>query len=213
YLGLGMGGDDNLNVRSAVLHMLGDAAASAGVIVAAVVIGFTHWYILDPLLSVLIGLLVAFGAWRVVRQTLAILMEGTPQGVVMADVVEILRSVPGVKDVHDLHLWSISSGRNALSCHMVLNGSLTIRESQSILREVEQRLTGIGVGHITVQTEDDHHPHEDSVLCCDDFGVEVSPHHSHGQNSNYRQGPNDGQGHTELAQAPKQSVGQIRDHS
>ncbi|RIV20925.1 cation transporter, partial [Alicyclobacillaceae bacterium I2511] len=179
-LGLGMGGDDNLNVRSAVLHMLGDAAASAGVIVAAVVIGFTHWYILDPLLSVLIGLLVSLGAWRVVRQTLTILMEGTPQGVAMADVVETLRSVPGVKDVHDLHLWSISSGRNALSCHMVLDGSLTIRESQDILWEVKRRLANLSVGHITIQTEDDRYTHADSLLCKDDFGNDFIPEHGHG---------------------------------
>ena len=179
YLGLGMGGEESLNIRSTVLHMLGDAAASAGVIVAAVVIGLTHWYVIDPLLSVLIGLLVAFGAWRVVRQTVTILMEGTPRGIAMGDVVEIIRSVPGVIDVHDLHLWSITSGRNALSCHVVLDGSLTIRDSQDILRDVERHLTGLGVGHITVQTEDDRHPHEDSILCCDDFGEEAVPKHGH----------------------------------
>ncbi|MCY0876917.1 MAG: cation diffusion facilitator family transporter, partial [Firmicutes bacterium] len=128
YLGLGMRNDHDLNVRSAVLHMLGDAAASAGVIVAGVVIVMTHWYPIDPLLSVLIALLIAFGAWRIVRQTAQILMEGTPRGIGFQSVITTIRSVQGVQDVHDVHMWCIASGRNALSCHLVLDGGLTIRD-------------------------------------------------------------------------------------
>ena len=81
YLGLGMHKDDNINVKSAVMHMLGDAAASAGVIAGGCVMLATKWYVVDPILSVLIAALIAFGAWRIVRQTLVVLMEGTPRGV------------------------------------------------------------------------------------------------------------------------------------
>ncbi|WP_303801945.1 cation diffusion facilitator family transporter [Alicyclobacillus macrosporangiidus] len=87
YLGLGMHHEENLNVKSAVLHMLGDAAASAGVIVGGIIIAFTHWYVIDPILSVLIALLIAFGAWRIVKQTVSILMEDTPAGVEIPNVV------------------------------------------------------------------------------------------------------------------------------
>jgi cobalt-zinc-cadmium efflux system protein len=165
YLGLGFGRSHSLNVRAAVLHMLGDAAASAGVIVGGVVIALTGWNWVDPLLSVLIAILIAFGAWRLVRQSSGILMEGTPSDIDLQQVVEAIRGVDGVYDIHDIHVWSIADGRNALSCHAVLDGQLTIQESQAILREMEHRLTHLGIGHVTIQTEDAGHPHDDSVFC------------------------------------------------
>lgn len=96
YLGLGLRSEDNINVRSAVLHMLGDAAASAAVIVAAMIVALTHFYMVDPILSVLIALLIAFGAWRIVQQSVGILMEGTPKGINLQEVAETIRSVSGV---------------------------------------------------------------------------------------------------------------------
>ncbi len=168
YLGLGLRSENNINVRSAVLHMLGDAAASAAVIVAAIVIAATRFYMIDPILSVLIALLIAFGAWRIVQQSVGILMEGTPKGIDLQEVAETIRSTPGVHDVHDLHIWSITSGRNALSCHVVIDGEQTIRHSQAVLREMEHRLVHLGIGHVTVQVEDAEHPHGGSILCCDD---------------------------------------------
>lgn len=168
YLGLGMRHEENLNVKSAVLHMLGDAAASAGVIVGGIVIMVTHAYVIDPILSVLIAILIAFGAWRIVKQTVGILMEGTPKGIEMETIVETIKSVDGVDDVHDVHVWSITDGKNALSCHVVLDGSMSIRDSQHILRQLEQELSHKNIGHVTIQTEDSHHPHEKSVLCSDD---------------------------------------------
>ena len=165
YLGLGMRHAEDLNVRSAVLHMLGDASASAGVIVGGIIIVFTHWYVVDPILSVLISILIAFGAWRIVKQTVGILMEGTPKGIDFNKVVDELKAVQGVYDVHDVHIWSITSGKNALSCHIVLDGDMSIRQSQQILRDMEHRLIHMGIGHVTIQTEDQGHPHEDSELC------------------------------------------------
>lgn len=165
YLGLGMRGEEDINVKSAVLHMLGDAAASAGVIIAGIIILFTKWYVIDPILSVLIAVLIAFGAWRIVKQTAGILMEGTPKGIDFEQVVQTIRQVPGVHDAHDVHIWSITSGKNALSCHIVLDGDMTVSESQKVLRDMESRLVQMGIGHVTIQTEDCEHPHEDSELC------------------------------------------------
>jgi cobalt-zinc-cadmium efflux system protein len=158
--------DEDLNVRSAVLHMLGDAAASAGVIIAGVLILFTHWYVVDPILSVLIALLIASGAWRIVHQTVLILMEGTPRGVDFNEVVKTIKSVSCVRDVHDVHIWTIASGRNALSCHIVVDGEMSVHSTQTLLRDIEHRLVHMGIGHVTVQTEDPEHPHEGGELCC-----------------------------------------------
>ncbi|MCL6446293.1 MAG: cation diffusion facilitator family transporter, partial [Alicyclobacillus sp.] len=179
YLGLGMRNDDNLNIRSAVLHMLGDAAASAGVIVAGVIIEWTGWLLVDPVLSVLIALLIAFGAWRIVKQAVNILMEGTPRGIEIDNIVDVIRRTAGIQDVHDVHVWSITSGRNALSCHVVLDGGLTIRESQQILRELEHALVHQGIGHVTIQTEDGDHPHDTSVLCADEGQHTHAHSHAH----------------------------------
>jgi cobalt-zinc-cadmium efflux system protein len=165
YLGLGMRHETNINVKSAVLHMLGDAAASAGVIVGGVIIASTHWYVIDPILSVLIALLIAFGARRIVKQTVGVLMEGTPTEIEIAKVVNTILSIDGIEDVHDLHVWTITSGRNALSCHVVVNGKKTVEEVQNLLRDVEHRLVHLGIGHVTIQPEDAAHPHDDSVLC------------------------------------------------
>lgn len=174
YLGLGMRHEDDMNVKSAVLHMLGDAAASAGVIVGGIIILFTHWYVVDPILSVLIALLIAVGAWRIVKQTVVILMEGTPNDVDLNKVIDAVRSVPGVQNVHDLHVWTITSGKNALSCHIALNGSTTVTASQSVVREIEHRLAHLNIGHVTIQTEDQNHPHDDDLLC-----ATIEHHHHH----------------------------------
>ncbi|GIM44891.1 CDF family zinc efflux transporter CzrB [Collibacillus ludicampi] len=165
FLGLGLRHEENINVRSAVLHILGDAAASAGVILGGLMIALTGWTMIDPILSVVIALLIAFGAWRIVKQTVVILMEGTPADVEISNVIDEIRSIHGVFDVHDMHVWSITSGKNALSCHVVLDGAITIKDSQSILREIELRLIHLGIGHVTIQMEDADHPHDDSVLC------------------------------------------------
>ncbi|WP_206915779.1 cation diffusion facilitator family transporter [Alicyclobacillus suci] len=168
YLGLGMRHEENINVKSAVLHMLGDAAASAGVIVGGVIITFTHWYVIDPILSVLIALLIALGAWKIVKQTVSVLMEGTPVGIEISKVVDAITSVSGIQHVHDLHVWTITSGRNALSCHVVVDGKLTVEETQHLLRDVEHELVHLGIGHVTIQTEDPTHLHDPSLLCNND---------------------------------------------
>lgn len=174
YLGLGMRHEENINVKSAVLHMLGDAAASAGVIIGGIIISFTHWYVIDPVLSVLIALLIARGAWKIVKQTVGILMEGTPAGIEIPKVVNAIESVQGIQHVHDFHVWTITSGRNALSCHVVVDGNILVEETQKLLREVEHKLMHLGIGHVTIQTEDPTHLHDESILCkC----VGVDGHH------------------------------------
>lgn len=176
YLGLGLNKEDNINVRSAVLHMIGDAMASAGVIVGGGIILFTGWYVVDPILSVLIAILIAFGAWKIVKQTVNILMEGTPKGISFEEVIEKISSINGVRNVHDLHVWSITSGKNALSCHVVLNNQVNFQESQVILRGIEHKLQHLGIGHVTIQMENEEHPHDVGAVCCAD---EHEHHHQH----------------------------------
>src|SRR5436305_8546983 len=122
YIGFGLQKEgNNLNVRAAALHVFGDVGASVAVILAGVVILLTGWNPADPLLSVGIAGLIAVGAWRILRETTDILLEATPKTLDMKALIEDMRRVKGVQDVHDLHVWSITSGMHALSCHIMID--------------------------------------------------------------------------------------------
>ena len=145
--------EHNLNVRAASLHVISDIGASIGVVIAGVIILLTGWTIVDPLLSVAIAVLVAFSAWRLLRETMDILLESTPRGICMTDLVKDMKHVDGVQDVHDLHVWSITSDMNALSCHVMID-NLPPTASSPILNSLTALLKDrYQIGHTTIQFE------------------------------------------------------------
>jgi cobalt-zinc-cadmium efflux system protein len=154
YIGFGLQKEGhNLNVRAAALHVFGDVIASIGVIVAGVIILLTGWTTADPLLSVAIAVLIAVGAWSILKETTDILLEAVPRDISLSDLVDDMKSVKGVKDVHDLHVWSIASGMYALSCHVLINdlppsGSSTILQSLTSMLDEKHH-----IGHATIQFE------------------------------------------------------------
>lgn len=144
---------DDLNVHSAFLHVIGDAAASAGVIIGGAIIYFTNWYIVDAIISVGIGCVVFFGAWRVLRESTHILLEGVPRGMHIAEIAESMRAVEGVKDIHHLNVWSICSHIVALSAHMDVTTEFKQRQS-TVIHSVEHMLLDkYGIDHTTLQVE------------------------------------------------------------
>ncbi|MGB9641046.1 MAG: cation diffusion facilitator family transporter [Anaerolineales bacterium] len=143
---------EDLNVRSAYLHVLGDAVSSVGVILAAGVIWLTNWSWVDPLMSVLIGILILFSSWRVLRSSIHILAEGVPEGISVENIGQSMAGVNGVLDVHDLHVWSICSGHIALSAHVV-TADQTLAESNGLMTELKKRLSKFGIEHTTIQFE------------------------------------------------------------
>jgi cobalt-zinc-cadmium efflux system protein len=144
---------DDLNVRSAFLHVIGDAAASLGVIVGGVVMYFTHWYVLDAIISVAIGAVIFSGAFRVLRESTHILLEGVPRGMDLAEVAGSIRGVEGVNDVHHLNLWTICSHIIALSAHIDVEPDYKGRQA-GVLREVEELLLErYHITHTTLQVE------------------------------------------------------------
>lgn len=143
----------DLNIRSAWAHMLGDALGSVGIVAGALVIRWTGWQRVDPLLSALIGLLIIWTAWDIVRESLNILLEGLPRGMQLEDVVRAMRSIPGVLDVHDVHVWSLGSTMHALSCHVVIE-DVPPSESEGLLRRLNRMLAErFSIGHTTIQFE------------------------------------------------------------
>ena len=143
----------DLNVRSAFLHVLGDALASVGVIVAGVVIALTGWTLIDPLVSMLIGLIILLGSGQVLLKSVHILVEGMPEGMTATQVAEVMQQVAGVSQVHDLHVWTVSPGYVSLSAHVVLDDQ-SLSQSQSVMDALKKRLAErFGIEHTTVQFE------------------------------------------------------------
>ncbi len=170
---------NNLNVRAAMLHVFGDVGVSAGVIVAGIIILLTGWTFVDPLLSVGIAVLIAIGAWRILRETTEILLEAVPKGVSMPGLVKDMKSVKGIKDVHDLHVWSITSNMYALSCHALI-ADVPPSDSSVILHSLNTMLSNkYHIGHVTVQFECD--PHQETYCAVNGLYC----HMENGENCNH----------------------------
>jgi cobalt-zinc-cadmium efflux system protein len=149
----GIGEGDDLNLRAAWLHMIGDAASSAAIIAGAVVIHYTGWVTVDPILSILIAAGIVWSAWGIIVDCLNILLEGMPKGVQLTDVTRELGAVEGVIDVHDLHIWSLGSESHALSCHVLIE-DMPPSSSDTILRCINRLLCDrFDIHHTTIQFE------------------------------------------------------------
>ena len=142
----------SLNQRGAYLHLVSDALGSLGAIAAGVVILTTRWSLADPLISVGIGLLILGGAWRLVKECVDVLLEATPSHISLPAVHDSIAAVPGVESVHDLHVWTVTSGVVAMSGHLVVKDP---GANQRVLEDVQGRMEGFGIAHVTVQLERD----------------------------------------------------------
>jgi len=150
---------NNINLRSAYLHVLGDALGSVGAIVAGLVMMIFGWYIADPIISVLVALLILRGAWGIIKHTVHVLMEGTPITVNPSEVKAVLENIEGVINVHDLHIWTITSGLDSLSCHLLIEDQA---DDQRILQQAIQLIADrFKIQHTTIQVETSAISHED----------------------------------------------------
>ena len=150
--GLNRDKDHDLNIRAAFMHMLGDAVSSVAIIGGAIAIHFTGLAIIDPILSVLIGLTIIWTAWDIIQESLNVLLEGLPRGLELSAVTGAMRQIDGVIDVHDLHIWSLGSSAHALSCHVLIE-DMPPSESNAILLRINELLCSFQIHHSTVQFE------------------------------------------------------------
>jgi cobalt-zinc-cadmium efflux system protein len=143
----------DVNIRSAYVHLMSDACVSLSVVVAGLVILLTGWTFIDPILSLVIGLLILVGSWNIMAESLNVLMEGVPWGIDVNGVLRAMRSVPEVRDAHDLHVWSLSSHVYALSCHLQV-ADLPVSEGNRLLDRISRMLEErFGIVHTTIQLE------------------------------------------------------------
>jgi len=143
--------DEDLNIRGAWLHVIGDALGSTGAIIAGALIMLFGWTAADSLISVFIGLLIVWSSWHLIRDATNVLLEGTPAHINLAAVEQAIMETDGVSDVHDLHVWTITSGREALSAHVIHAYSIS---QPNLLKELRAKLLDrFGVDHLTIQME------------------------------------------------------------
>lgn len=147
------GSEDDLNLRSTFLHLAGDAISTLGAVMAGIGIALTSMEFLDPLVSIFIGALILWNAWKIIRETVGILLESTPRDIDMSAMVRDLLRIEGVRGVHDLHVWSITQNMRALSAH-VLADDAPISSGAAIQRKINEMLVQqYGVAHATLQLE------------------------------------------------------------
>jgi cobalt-zinc-cadmium efflux system protein len=142
--------EGSLNIRGAYLHVMGDLLASVGTVAAAIVIKLTGWLHADPIASLVTTVLIVFGAWRLVKESVDVLLEAAPSHIALDTVRTRLESIPGVESTHDLHVWTVTSGMVAMSVHAIVRDS---SNHQSVLEKAHDLLTEMGIQHSTIQLE------------------------------------------------------------
>lgn len=164
-----------LNIRAAMLHVLSDLLGTVTALVSGAVIYFTGWLTIDPLLSLVISLLILFSSVQLLRESLSVLMEGTPRHIDVSAVEKMLCEIDNVCSIHDLHIWTLSSGTVVLTAHVLLANMNIWQNTLAIIRL--QLRDHYHIEHITLQPEDDHQPYPDS--CDKDCHLKKSKSHRH----------------------------------
>lgn len=141
----------DLNRRAARLHLLSDAVLSAAVLVSAGLVSLTGWPILDTITALAVGLVVAWSGWRVLREAVMVSLDAVPAHIDLAVVEDALRQLPGVLDVHHIHVWAMSTSQTALTAHLVRR--VGDHDDMQLLHGAKQRLAGLGIAHTTIQLE------------------------------------------------------------
>jgi cobalt-zinc-cadmium efflux system protein len=157
--------EGSLNVRGAYLHVMGDALGSVGALGAAAIVALTGWTMADPIVSIALSLLILVGAWRLLRESTDILLEAAPRHVSMPEVQRRMLAVPGVSAVHDLHVWTVTTGMVAMSGHAVVPD---LEAHPGVLEGIRGEMGRLGIGHVTIQLEV-----EDG---CEECAATATPH-------------------------------------
>jgi len=153
---------DNLNLRGAMLHLIGDAVSSVGVIISGIIIMLTGWWVVDPIVSIFIGLIIIYGALRLIVDATDVLLEGTPSSINLNDVVASIISVKGVCSVHDVHIWCVTPQLCTMSGHVLLDNAAGVAAGD-VLADISHLLRhDYGIQHTTIQIEDEHCGQDDA---------------------------------------------------
>jgi cobalt-zinc-cadmium efflux system protein len=147
--------EKDINIKSAYLHMMSDALVSAGIVVGGLVMYYTQWYWIDPLLSLIIAAVILISTWRLLKASLRLSLDGVPENIHVSDIKAMALTVEGIKDVHHIHIWAISSTENAMTAHIVTILGTTRDQEQQIKNRLKHELLHRNIQHVTIETENE----------------------------------------------------------
>ncbi len=150
--------DSDLNIKGAYLHLMSDAVVSLGIVIGGIIIYYTQWYILDSILSIAIAFFILLSTWHLLKESLRLSLDGIPENITLQDIKETALKVNGVKDLHHIHIWAISTSENALTAHLVLAEDATMEQEQKIKHVLKHQLEHKNIHHITLETERENQP-------------------------------------------------------
>ncbi len=153
--------DKDLNVKSAFLHLASDALVSLGLVIGGIIIHYTHLYWIDPLLSVIICFIIIASTWSLLKESLKLSLDGVPENVAIEKIKQAILQTKGVKDLHHIHIWAISTTQNAMTGHLVLDNNLTNQAIATLKRNLKHELEHLNIHHTTFETELENEKHEE----------------------------------------------------
>jgi cobalt-zinc-cadmium efflux system protein len=147
--------ESDLNVKSAYLHLMSDAIVSLGIVIGGIMMFYLKWFWLDPLISIIIAIIILLSTWQLLKQSLRLSLDGVPQNISVAEIKAIAMKMSGVKDFHHVHVWAMSTTKNALTAHLVLSSNLSQQQQRIIKHDLKHELEHKNIHHITLETENE----------------------------------------------------------
>jgi cobalt-zinc-cadmium efflux system protein len=145
--------EDDLNIKGAYLHLMVDALVSVGVVISGVIISYTNWLWIDPFISLIIMVVIVAGMWNLLRDSLSLSLDAVPNNIDLETIRKTALKLTGIKDIHHIHVWAISTAENALTAHLVLNDSISHEEIAQLKNKFKHELEHLGIQHATLETE------------------------------------------------------------
>src|SRR5580704_16266115 len=145
--------ESDLNVKGAFLHLMSDAVVSAALVVGGIIIIYTKWYWIDPLLGIVVAVVIVFSTWNLLRDSLRLSLDAVPLGIDLSAVKTAIEKISGVQDFHHIHIWALSTTENALTGHVVLKKEIGMEEQERIKGEIKHKLLHLNIQHVTLETE------------------------------------------------------------
>jgi cobalt-zinc-cadmium efflux system protein len=145
--------EKDINVKSAYLHLLSDALVSLGLVVGGIVIYYTHWYWLDPVLGIIIAFVILVGTWNLLKESLRLSLDGVPKDIDIQKVKDVALAIKGIESIHHVHVWAISTTQNAMTAHIVLKTAIPKADELSVKNNLRHEMEHLNIQHITIETE------------------------------------------------------------
>ena len=155
------GKEKDLNIKSAYLHLMSDALVSAALVVGGIVIAYTHWFWIDPVLSMIVATVILLSTWNLLKSSLRLSLDGVPREIDLQKVKEKTLSISGIKGIHHMHVWAMSTTENAMTVHLILGDQLTKEREHAIKQELRHQMEHLNIKHVTIETESQDYNCED----------------------------------------------------